>query len=245
MTLRKTALALGIALTAMFVVAAHAQQTETNNKTILTFDQPVEVPGMVLPAGSYTFQLMDTPSTDHHIVQIFDKGGSKLITTVLAVNESRTAATDKTVTTFYEVPAGKPQALHVWYYPGRTVGQGFVYPKTRATELEAAGNTHVNAAEDAELQAQLQTKTPVMAQTTTTKPQTPVVQSTTTPVQQQTTTMKPTTPVQPTTPVPAPTTPTRDELPHTAGSAPNAILMGILAMAMGAALSRVGRKQSV
>src|SRR4029079_1980108 len=141
MTFRKTAFALGVALIGMLVIAApRAQQlAETNNKTILTFDQPVEVPGMILPAGSYTFQLMDTPSTDRHIVQIFDKDGAKLITTVLAVNESRADGTDKTVTTFYEVPAGKPQALRVWFYPGRTVGQGFVYPKSRATELEATG----------------------------------------------------------------------------------------------------------
>jgi len=321
MTLRKTGLALGVAMIGLMVVAApQAQQlAETNNKTILTFDQPVEVPGMVLPAGSYTFQLMDSPSTDRHIVQIFDKDGSKLITTVMAMNESRTDPADKTVTAFYEVPAGKPQALRVWFYPGKTTGQGFIYPKTRATELEASGNATVNSAEDAELQAQIQaqtpkqtsqptepvvqstttptqqqttttqqqttttpptpvvqsTTTPTQQQTTTTQPQTtqpqtPVVQSTTTPTQQQTTTTQPQTPANPTMTPANPTSPTepttmqrrtptqptepntaaspttnRDELPHTASSAPTAMLMGILAMAMGAALSRVGRKQNV
>jgi hypothetical protein len=37
--------------------------------------------------------------------------------------------------TFRERPAGQPEALRAWFYPGRNWGEEFVYPKARAIEL--------------------------------------------------------------------------------------------------------------
>ena len=48
-----------------------------NKKTVVTFSQAVEVPGKILPAGTYTFQLLDSQS-DRHIVQIFNADGTHL-----------------------------------------------------------------------------------------------------------------------------------------------------------------------
>ncbi len=42
-----------------------------NHKTKLPFSEPIEVPGKVLPAGEYTFKLMDSQS-DRHIVEIYN-----------------------------------------------------------------------------------------------------------------------------------------------------------------------------
>ncbi|HEX2490469.1 MAG TPA: hypothetical protein VHR27_13745, partial [Blastocatellia bacterium] len=43
-----------------------------NKKTIVTFSQPVEIPGgIVLPAGTYVIKLLDSAS-NRHIVQIFN-----------------------------------------------------------------------------------------------------------------------------------------------------------------------------
>ena len=60
-------------LGATLVPGAHAD--EWNKKTVLTFSQPMEIPGQILPAGTYTFVLLDSPS-DRHIVQIFNADGS-------------------------------------------------------------------------------------------------------------------------------------------------------------------------
>ena len=52
-----------------------AKADEWNNKTVMTFDQPVEVPGVgaqILPAGTYVFKLLDDAG-DRHIVQIFNQ----------------------------------------------------------------------------------------------------------------------------------------------------------------------------
>jgi hypothetical protein len=47
------------------------------------------------------------------------------------------------VITFSERPAGQPEALRAWLYPGRTSGEEFVYPKAKAIELAKAANMPV------------------------------------------------------------------------------------------------------
>jgi hypothetical protein len=125
------------------VSMAHAAQTR-DNRTTLTFSQPVEIPGHVLPAGTYVFRLADSLS-DRHIVQVFDADGSRVIATILAIADYRLTATDKTVITFSEVPRGSPEAIRAWFYPGNNFGQEFVYPKRRAVELAVASKAIVPA----------------------------------------------------------------------------------------------------
>ena len=45
-----------------------------DKRTMLTFSQAVEIPGTVLPAGTYLFQLADSPAS-RHVVQVFDQDG--------------------------------------------------------------------------------------------------------------------------------------------------------------------------
>jgi len=112
----------------------------SDKKTIVTFSQPVEIPGaQVLPAGTYVFKLLDS-SSSRNIVQIFDEAQNHVYATILAIPNSRLQATDKTVITFGERAAGKPEAIRAWFYPGANRGQEFVYLKTRAIEL--AKTTH-------------------------------------------------------------------------------------------------------
>ena len=95
--------------------------------TILTFNDPVEIPGQVLPAGTYAFRLLDTP--DRRVVQIFTEDQMQLLATVQAIPDYRLKPTGDTVVTFEERAPGKPQALHAWFYPGDNSGFEFVYPK--------------------------------------------------------------------------------------------------------------------
>jgi len=135
----------GLALTLVGLVTAPAVRAdEWNKKTILTFSKPVEIPGQVLPAGTYTFKLLDSMS-DRHIVQVFNADGSKILATVMTIADYRLTSTDKTVINFGEVPAGSPDAIRAWFYPGNTIGNEFVYPKSRATALAKAAKTPVPA----------------------------------------------------------------------------------------------------
>jgi hypothetical protein len=124
------------------------QADEWNRKTVITFSGPVEIPGVhltgwgVLPAGTYVFKILDSQS-DRHIVQIFNADETKVIATILAIPNYRLKVTDKTVMTFSERPAGEPEALRAWFYPGRNYGEEFVYPKARAVELAKTANAPV------------------------------------------------------------------------------------------------------
>jgi len=136
-----------LALTgAAFSPAAKAD--EWNRKTVMTFSGPVEIPGVhlkgwgLLPAGTYVFKILDSQS-DRHIVQIFNGDETQVLATILAIPNYRLKATDKTVVTFRERPAGEPEALRAWFYPGRNWGDEFVYPKARAIELAKETNTPV------------------------------------------------------------------------------------------------------
>ena len=125
-----------------------AKADETNRKTVITFSGPVEIPGVhlqgygILPAGTYVFKILDSQS-DRHIVQIFSKDELTVYATILAIPNYRLKATDKTVITFRERPAGEPEALRAWFYPGREWGEEFVYPKARALVLAKESNTPV------------------------------------------------------------------------------------------------------
>lgn len=126
----------------------NANADEWNRKTTVTFSGPVEIPGVhlqgwgVLPAGTYVFKILDS-QTDRHIVQIFNKEETQIYATILAIPNYRLKATDKTVITFSERPAGEPEALRAWFYPGRNWGEEFVYPKARAVELAKTTKTAV------------------------------------------------------------------------------------------------------
>jgi hypothetical protein len=121
-----------------------------DRKTVITFSGPVEIPGVhltgwgVLPAGTYVFKIVDS-AADRHIVQIFSQDEKTVYATILAIPNYRLKATDKTVMTFRERPAGQPEALRAWFYPGREWGEEFVYPKAKAIELAKVTNVPVLA----------------------------------------------------------------------------------------------------
>jgi len=132
-----TIASLGLLAGAALMPSARAD--EWNKKTILTINEPIQVPNKVLQPGTYVMKLMDSPS-NRHIVQIYDKNEQHLETTVLAIPNYRLEPTGKTQFQFWETPPGQPKALRAWFYPGDNFGQEFAYPKSEA--LQIAQETH-------------------------------------------------------------------------------------------------------
>ncbi|MGA7626759.1 MAG: hypothetical protein WCA91_24595 [Candidatus Acidiferrales bacterium] len=129
------------AVAGLFAISARGDKSD--KRTIFTFSAPVEIPGgRVLPAGTYTFKLLDT-SADRNIVQIFNKDQTTLYATVLAIPDYRRNPTDKVLVTFEETKQGGPPAIKEWFYPGESYGQEFVYPKPRAVEIAKNSNQPV------------------------------------------------------------------------------------------------------
>ena len=134
---------LTVVLAAGFVATA----SELDKKTIFTFSQPVELPGVALPAGTYVFKVLDSIS-DRNIVQVFNKDETKLIGTFVTIPDYTPQPSDKTIVKFSETSAGGPKAIKEWFYPGENVGWEFVYPKKRAVELAKASHQAVPSMPD-------------------------------------------------------------------------------------------------
>jgi hypothetical protein len=99
---------------------------EMDKRTIVTVNQPIQVPGKVLPAGTYVFKLPDVNNLT--LVSIFNADETQLITTVRGIPDSQESPSAKTTLQFEEGPAGQPEALKAWFYPGESYGVEFEYP---------------------------------------------------------------------------------------------------------------------
>src|ERR1700722_243334 len=126
----------------MLLTALFASPVKADQLTYFTFSAPVELPGMTLPAGTYTFKVLDTAGT-RNIVQVYNKDMTHLYGTFLTLADYRPQASDKSIVRFSETAQGGPPAVKEWFIPGDTDGFEFVYPKNRATQLAKASNQAV------------------------------------------------------------------------------------------------------
>ena len=225
-----------------------------DKKTTLTVSEPLQVPSCCTPdhtvtlqPGEYVMVLVDSLS-DRHIVRIFDKDQQNVIATILAIPNYRLQPTGKTVFQYWEVPAGQPRALRAWFYPGDNFGQEFAYPKQTAAQIAAFVKTPVPAIEvetsavddlktvplvavdesgkSTELNASLPVRTPDVAVQVTVPEPAPVQVQTADRVVEE----------------PAPAQPVQETLPHTASALPLLGLVGLVSLALFAALGFRSRR---
>ena len=105
--------------------AAHAWLTETN---YMTFSGPVGLPGVTLPAGTYTFR---TPSGfDRNIVQVMNRAETKsyYMGITRPVSRPRRNSTELLVTVG-EAPAGQVRPIQSWFPLGQMEGHAFIYDR--------------------------------------------------------------------------------------------------------------------
>ena len=235
-TFKIVALLCSLALVAM-ACAVNVQADTFDKKTVITFSEPFEVPGVdaqILPAGTYVFKVFESFG-DRNIVQIFNADETHLFTTILAINNYRLKPTEKTVLTFKERGQGQPEAIKAWFYPDNAFGQEFVYSKKRALELAKIVNEPVlampietNTVPPAEVLKSI--KLEAIQPTGEEVPVTAVVQAP--PQQAAAAAPVAAAPVS----APAETTEVAQALPHTASSLPLAGLIGLLSLCAGFAL---------
>jgi hypothetical protein len=203
-------------LAAMFATGAGAD-TKFNKRTVVTFNQPVEIPGQVLPSGTYTIELYESLG-NRHIVRVYNEDRSKLIATVLAISNHRLNPTTENVMTFSERPGNSPDALKAWFYSSENSGQEFVYPKARARELAQVTHEPVPAVETEPAPIEELKIEPIVAETPE-KTEAPVEAAV----------------AQPEAPVPEPA------LPKTASNIPLIALLGLLSLTSALVLKRLAR----
>jgi len=108
-------------------LSPNAAASEWSKKTVVTFDEPVEIPGHVLLPGTYIFRLMDS-SSDRHIVQMWTADHEECVATVLTEKVKELNPPPKNSFTFQPRIAKSPEQIKTWFYPGDLSGQEFIYP---------------------------------------------------------------------------------------------------------------------
>jgi hypothetical protein len=145
MTIKTKTLITACLIFACIVVIPVARADQHDQATQLTFSQPVQIPGRVLPAGTYWFVLADD-IVNRNIVQVFNSDRSRLYATVETINAERPRPTSRTAITFAERQSMQQNAIVTWFYPARTSGHEFVYPKSVEQELgQASRHTVVSS----------------------------------------------------------------------------------------------------
>jgi len=209
-----------------------AKADEWDKRTTVTFNEPVEIPGRVLPAGTYTMRLLDN-SAERDIVQFFNQDETRLVDTVMAIPDYRLEPTGKTVITFEERAGNSPEAIKDWFYPGDEYGVEFVYPKTHPA---LTAQSEVKPRPEPKYEA-----TPAPAPAPKPAPAQTAVQPA--PAPQQPTQMAMAKPEPAPAPEPAPTPqqetkPAAKKLPKTASELPLTASLGAIALIIGFALRR-------
>ncbi len=82
---RKALAVLGLALASLVISKAHA--TEVDQATKLTFSQSVQVPGRILPAGTYWF--VADPGSGSNIVRILSEDQSTVYAALQTIPSER------------------------------------------------------------------------------------------------------------------------------------------------------------
>jgi hypothetical protein len=136
-------LATALVLTAVAVMTDRitAQETNTRERTIMTFSSAVEMPGVTLQRGTYVFKLADTPA--RNVVQVWDGEEKHMIGHWTFVQAERPRVSEDTVVMFKETREGTTPAVQFWYFPGEKIGKEFIYPKEQAKRIAARTGARV------------------------------------------------------------------------------------------------------
>jgi hypothetical protein len=110
-----------------------ANADEWDQKTVVTFSGPVEIPGQVLQAGTYVFKMADSQSAND-VVLVYSADEKHLYGSFLSIPEQRPEPTDSAVVTLEKSTTGAPEAVKAWFYPGEDIGHEFLYSQPNAAE---------------------------------------------------------------------------------------------------------------
>src|SRR5262245_34390689 len=100
-------------------------------QSTFTVDQATQVPGKTLDPNTYMLKVLKS-DTDRHIVQIFNKDGSNVLSTFLGVADK--GATDQTGFSYMNMKSGDDKVVREWFDP-KYGGLKFVYSEQEARNI--------------------------------------------------------------------------------------------------------------
>jgi len=117
---------IAIVATTFAVLAPNARAQMTIQKLKVTISEPVEVPNLVLPVGTYVFEALE----NGRVTRIFSADESHIYATLLTQPKERREPMDNPTITFKQSQRGEVERIDSWFYPAESIGNEFVYPRT-------------------------------------------------------------------------------------------------------------------
>ena len=107
-----------------------------DKKTIVTFDQDVEIPGQVLPAGTYVFKLLRS-NADRSVVQVWTAHERELVATLITAGDSypNPSGDPYFVLDMTGTDEGYPPVVVSWFFAGGNDGRDFIYHGYSTTRM--------------------------------------------------------------------------------------------------------------
>ena len=113
---------------------ANAFTSTSDKRTYFTFSQPVALPGVTLPAGTYMFRLADD-TTSRKVIQVANKEGTQSFAMLHTMPIYRADAPRDPEVRFMETASGQPVAVRAWWQQGERTGYEFIYSKAELAAL--------------------------------------------------------------------------------------------------------------
>lgn len=111
-----------VVVVAAFTVSSRAGTTDANT---LTFNRSVALPGVVLPAGTYVFDIAN-PDSSHDVVTVRQNGHLQYMGFTLPVQRPPRMPLDQPVT-LREARPDTAAPIDTWFPLGSSSGHQFIY----------------------------------------------------------------------------------------------------------------------
>ena len=115
-------------------IGSAAQAQPADYKTYFTFSGPITLPGVTLPAGKYIFRLADAQS-GRKVVSIQSEDGKRQLAMLHTIPNQAPKAPNDPEIRFMETSSNVPPPVKTWWYPGKSIGYEFIYPRAQAMQL--------------------------------------------------------------------------------------------------------------
>jgi hypothetical protein len=120
-------------LLAFLIVLPVARADEWNQATKFTFSQPVQIPGRVLPAGAYIFELVS--NINHELVRISSPDRNTVFALIQALPTYQRSLSGKFAIILARQGESQPETVVAPSYAGQVEGHQLLYPKQVRREL--------------------------------------------------------------------------------------------------------------
>jgi hypothetical protein len=130
MLARKSVVAAALAIGAGLFASAPGSAHPNFNKTMyLTFNRSVQLPGVTLSPGNYTFELPE-PFDASDVVRVSNRTRDHVYFTGLTHRVARPADfRPGQIVSFGEAEAGAPLPIRIWYPVDDSEGRQFIYAR--------------------------------------------------------------------------------------------------------------------